>query len=93
MAGLAAIAGAASSNGLVSVLDYSIMYLIVVGSLLVVKKKIETWWLFLAADLSSVPMLLLSGSYVVVFAGVISAMNDVAAIRQWRKVKDKKERL
>jgi len=82
--GLGAVAVPALSKGLIHMLDYSSMYVVIVGSLLIVKKKTDSWGFFLVGDATSLPLFLLSASYMNIFFGVFSVTNNATALYQWR---------
>ena len=85
VAGFALLAMAAAPMGLTAVLDFVVAYAILMGGLLLIKKKTEAWWMWLVGDLIMIPLFMLSGSWMNLFFASFSATNDVMAIKQWRK--------
>jgi nicotinamide mononucleotide transporter PnuC len=85
--GLVVVAAVASLNGLMYALDYSILYLVIAGSLILIRKKTEAWGLYLAADIAGVPLFLLSGSYMMLFTLMFFMANNVAGLYQWQREK------
>jgi len=80
-----AIATVASFGSLKSVLDWVTMSGSIAGSLLLIKKKRETWYIWVVAEAIRFPLFVISGSYMNLFFSGFSLWNNVAAIRQWRK--------
>jgi nicotinamide mononucleotide transporter len=87
IAGLAAVvvAKACTGSGLIGILDYSSLYLSLAAGFLIMRKKAECWYIWLAMDAVNLPLFVLAGAYVNVFYAAFSLANDSAAARRWTR--------
>jgi nicotinamide riboside transporter PnuC len=85
--GLALMAGmrAASGAGIVGTLDYVSLYLSTAAGLLIIRKKAEAWYFWLAMDAVNLPLYVLAGAHVNIFYVCFSLINDSAAARAWTR--------
>jgi nicotinamide mononucleotide transporter len=86
-AGLAAVVAAKAwtGAGAKGALDYASLYLSLCAGLLVMRKKVEAWYLWLMMDTVNLPLFVLAGAYLNVFYAAFSLFNDSAAAIRWRR--------
>jgi nicotinamide riboside transporter PnuC len=93
LAGLAAVVAAkvVAGAGTVGILDYSSLYLSLAAGLLIIRKKAECWYFWLAMDAVNLPLFVMAGAYVNIFYGAFSLVNDSLAAARWtREIRKKK---
>ena len=89
LVGLAAVVAVALPGGLIRVFDYASMYVVITGSLLIIKKKTESWGLFLVGDAAGMPLFILSAAYMNIFFTAFTSINNAMGFCQWRKARGK----
>ncbi|MCL2017377.1 MAG: nicotinamide riboside transporter PnuC [Alphaproteobacteria bacterium] len=75
-----------TANGTIGALDYFSMAAGVIGILLLARKKIEVWALFIITDIAGIFLFWLAGSYLMLAAVFMFGCNDTAALFRWWKV-------
>jgi nicotinamide mononucleotide transporter len=72
-------------SGLVGLLDYSIVYLGIIGQLMLITKKIQGWILWIIVDVMSVVLFLITGSYLLFARDMFYIFNNITAYFKWKK--------
>ncbi len=83
--GLISIVTVSTPFGIIAALDFTSVYLSISGSIVIAKKKIEGWLIWILADSVNILLFTLSGAYMSAFREVISLSNEVLAAKQWFK--------
>ena len=86
---LAAVGAAIwAGDGFLSSLDWMSALVIIVGNILLAKKKIDAWILLLVGDgLLGIPLAVMSGSWMVLFMLCFLVIIEISSIIQWRREK------
>ncbi|MDR0803800.1 MAG: nicotinamide mononucleotide transporter family protein [Rickettsiales bacterium] len=71
--------------GAITIMDWLYTALILVGNVLIIRKKIDAWFCFLAADSFGVFLFAMSGSWLYIFAEIVIAVSSVKSIKSWLK--------
>ena len=67
-------------------LDSTILAFSVVGQLLLIERRVETWWFWLLVNTIAVPLYAARGLYVTAVLYAAFWVNAIVALRRWRKL-------
>jgi nicotinamide mononucleotide transporter len=90
-AGLGATVHFSLAGGIIGILDWTGLYLGIVGQILLTRKKIESWILFSIFSAICVVLFLLSESYLLALISLIYLPINVSAFYRWRKLSRRTE--
>lgn len=83
--GLAAVMLMVSRYGIVRMLDIGILYVGVSGKLLISRKKIDGWGIWLVGDVIGLLLFSITGAWFLFGRHAICAGINIGALRNWRK--------
>jgi nicotinamide mononucleotide transporter PnuC len=72
-------------SGSIGILDYSVVYLGVLGQLILMKKKIQGWGLWFIADIMGIILFFMTASYLLCVRTILYMFNEVFAYKRWKK--------
>jgi nicotinamide riboside transporter PnuC len=84
-AGFIILAAAGMRHGIVRTLDFTSTYLILTGQLLLARKKVDGWAVWVAADASNIALYCLTHSYMSMFRSGLTLITEASAFFKWRR--------
>ncbi|MDR1360823.1 MAG: nicotinamide mononucleotide transporter family protein [Rickettsiales bacterium] len=71
--------------GAITTMDWLYTALILIGNVIIARKKIDAWFCFLTADCFGVFLFAMSGSWMYIFAEFVIATTAIKSIKTWIK--------
>lgn len=84
-AGFAVIVFCKWRSGIVGILDFTVLYLGLVGQIVLIKKKVDGWLIWSIVSIGGIVLFWLSASYLMVLRSAMYLMINAAAFIQWRR--------
>ena len=75
-----------TARGTIGALDYFVMATGIIGMILMVRKKTDSWVSFIASDTAGIALFWMSGSYLMFVAVFEYLYSDFTAFFRWRKI-------
>ena len=71
--------------GLITSMDWAYTVCAAVGNVMIAKKKIDAWVIWLITDLIGIPLFLMTGSWMYLLITVFMIGIEIAALKSWRQ--------
>jgi nicotinamide mononucleotide transporter len=79
-------------RGFLGFFDYSVMTALIIGAIIMIRKKVESWTFWLIAEIASWPMFIIIGSWLLLARSFAFFYINITAFIRWRSIAIKRNK-